>query len=196
MKKWQLGLIAVLLVVAGFFAALKNIKTELPAFGVVPDFQFENQTGRIFSSEELKNRVWVAGFIFTRCEGPCPVISSKMAQLKKRLHYSSRLKLVSFSVDPEYDTADKLAAYAARFDVPGKPEWVFLTGPKEKIYELAVQAFMQTASDDASQTDVQARFMHGTRLALIDSRGQIRGFYDSQDAGALDLLERDIRAIL
>lgn len=196
MKKWQLVLVAVMLVAAGFWAATKHIKTELPDYGPVPAFEFQNQKGQPFSSAELENKVWVAGFIFTRCMGPCPMISAKMAELKKRLHYSPRFALVSFSVDPEHDTPERLAAYSEKFEKKGKPVWTFLTGPKEKIYNLAVKTFMQTADEDSSQADVQRRFMHGTRIALVDGSGRIRGFYDSQDSNMVDALERDIRSIL
>ncbi len=196
MKKWQLALVAFMLVILGWIAAVKTVKVELPQFGVVPDFQFQDQTGALFSSDALKNKVWVAGFIFTRCMGPCPLISAKMAELKKRLHYSDRFALVSFSVDPDYDTPEKLKEYAAKFEKEGKPAWYFLTGAKEKIYELAVKTFMQTASQDPAQKDVQARFMHGTRLSLVDDKGIVRGFYSIEDADSIDKLERDIRAIL
>lgn len=196
MKKWQLILVAVMLVAAAFWASVKNVKTELPDYGPVPAFEFQDQSSQVFSSASLENKVWVAGFIFTRCMGPCPIISSKMAELKKRLSYSPRFALVSFSVDPEHDTPERLAAYAEKFKREGKPEWHFLTGAKEAIYDLAVQTFKQTASEDAEQADIQQKFMHGTRLALIDSRGHIRGFYDSQDSAMTNHLERDIRAIL
>jgi len=196
MKKWQLILVAVMLVAAAFWASVKNVKTELPDYGSVPAFEFQNQNNQVFSSSALENKVWVAAFIFTRCMGPCPTISAKMAELNKRLSYSPRFALVSFSVDPEHDTPEKLAAYAEKFKREGKPEWHFLTGAKEKIYELAVQTFKQTASEDAQQPDIQQKFMHGTRLALIDSWGRIRGFYDSQDPAMTNHLERDIRSIL
>lgn len=196
MKKWQLILVAVMLVAAAFWASVKNVKTELPDYGPVPAFEFQDQSSQTFSSAALENKVWVAGFIFTRCMGPCPIISAKMAELKKRLSYSPRFALVSFSVDPEHDTPEKLAAYAEKFKREGKPQWHFLTGAKEKIYELAVQTFKQTASEDIQQSDVQQKFMHGTRLVLIDSQGRIRGFYDSQDSAMTNHLERDIRAIL
>lgn len=196
MKKWQLILVAVMLVAVGFWAALKHVKTELPDYGPVSAFHFQDQNGQDFSDEQLENKVWVAGFIFTRCMGPCPMISAKMAELKKRLHYSSRFALVSFSVDPEYDTPERLAEYAEKFKREGKPRWTFLTGDKEKIYRLAVQTFKQAASEDVSENDIQQRFMHGTRVVLVDSRGHIRGFYDSQDPKMADTLERDIRAIL
>lgn len=196
LKNWQLWLVAVMLVVAGFLASIKHVKTELPEFGVVPQFQFQDQTGVSFSSEALKNKVWVAGFIFTRCKGPCPLISSKMAELKKRLSYSDRLAFVSFSVDPEHDTPEKLATYAEKFKREGKPQWYFLTGAKEKIYELAIKTFMQTASSDDAQSDIQQKFMHGTRLTLVDAEGRIRGFYNISDEGGIDKLELDIRSIL
>ena len=196
MKKRLLILVAAMLVIAGFFSVIKKIHRELPVYGQVNSFEFTNQTGKNFSSEELSGRVWVAGFIFTRCQGPCPVISAKMAELKKRLSYASHFSLVSFTVDPEYDTPEKLAEYATKFHREGKPEWNFLTGEKEKIYDLAVKTFMQTASQDPSQTDLQARFMHGTRLVLVDDKGRIRGFYSATDGDSISQLERDIRSIL
>jgi len=196
MKKWQLILVVVMLVVVGFWAVVKNVKTELPDYGKVSAFEFQDQSGQVFSSASLENKVWVAGFIFTRCMGPCPMISAKMAELKKRLHYSSRFALVSFSVDPEHDTPEKLAVYAEKFKREGKPSWHFLTGAKEKIYALAVETFKQTASEDPAQADIQQKFMHGTRVALVDGQGRIRGFYDSQDPEMVHHLERDIRAIL
>lgn len=195
-RRWQLALVAAVLVVAAFFAVVKKIKVELPVYGKVPVFQLRDQTGSDFSSEQLIKHVWVAGFIFTRCMGPCPVISAKMSELKKRLHYSPRFALVSFTVDPDYDTSEKLAAYSAKFNQEGSPLWHFLTGAKDKIYELALKTFMQTASDDPAQPELQARFMHGTRLALVDGEGQIRGFYDSQDSDAINKLELDIRSLL
>ncbi len=196
MRNWQLWLVAVLLVVAGFFAAVKKVHQDLPVYTQVPAFEFQDQNGKPFSSVMLSNRVWVAGFIFTRCMGPCPLISAKMAELKKRLHYSDRFSLVSFTVDPDYDTPEKLKEYSVKFEREGRPSWYFLTGAKEKIYEIAVKTFMQTASQDPSQKDIQARFMHGTRLSLVDDKGRVRGFYSISDADAAERLERDIRAIL
>lgn len=196
MKKFQLVLVAVLLVAVSWFAIVKKVKVELPSYGQVPPFEFQDQSGKDFSSQSLKGKVWVAGFIFTRCAGPCPVISSKMAALKKRLHYSTKFNLVSFSIDPEYDTPEKLSEYSKNFDQAEGPQWHFLTGSKANIHELAAKAFMQAASEDASQENIQNRFMHGTRLALVDTAGNIRGFYDSASPTVVDELERDIRSIL
>lgn len=196
MKKWQLALVAVMLVVAGFLAAVKKVHKDLPIYGQVPAFELIDQGGQVFSSERLSNQVWVAGFIFTRCQGPCPLISAKMAELKKRLHYSSRFALVSFSVDPEHDTPEKLASYSERFKREGKPAWYYLTGAKEKIYELAIKTFMQTASQDLTQKDIQSQFMHGTRVSLVDGEGRVRGVYNVLDADGVNALERDIRSIL
>ena len=196
MKKWPLFLVVAMLVVISFFAVVKKAHKELPVYGQVPTFEFQDQAGQSFSSSILLNRVWVAGFIFTRCQGPCPMISAKMSELKKRLNYSTNFSLVSFSVDPEHDTSEKLAEYASKFQSAGKPQWHFLTGAKEKIYELAIKTFMQTASDDVAQPDVQARFMHGTRVSLVDDQGRIRGFYNILDADGVNQLEQDVRSIL
>ena len=196
MKKWLLFVVVAMLVAISFFAAVKKTHKELPIYGQVPAFEFQDQAGKSFSSGELSNRVWVAGFIFTRCMGPCPIISAKMAELKKRLSYASNFSLVSFSVDPEHDSSEKLAEYALKFQNTGKPQWHFLTGAKDRVYELAIKTFMQTASDDATQPDVQARFMHGTRVSLVDDQGRIRGFYNILEVDGVNQLEQDIRSIL
>src|SRR5712691_11613357 len=69
----------------------------------VDDFSLVERSGKTVRRSDLSGRVWVAAFIFTRCAGPCAQVSANMAQLQQRLAGKSGVRLVSFTVDPEYD---------------------------------------------------------------------------------------------
>src|SRR5579872_173153 len=108
---------------------------RLPALGAVPEFKLTDQTGSEFTSTaSLAGRVWVADFFFTNCPGPCPRMSSQMHQVQTALA-GKDVKLVSMTVDPDRDTPEKLAKYAAFYSAtPGV--WYFLTGPRETLDHL------------------------------------------------------------
>src|SRR5579862_6510443 len=71
-----------------------------------PDFSFLERSGKIFSSSELKGKVWVVDFIFTHCAGSCPLLSQQMKYLQSEWKGNEDLKLVTFTVDPERDPVE------------------------------------------------------------------------------------------
>src|SRR5437763_16696652 len=71
-------------------------------FPPVGDFSLIERTGRQVDRSELAGKVWVASFIFTRCGGPCPLVSEQMALLQHDLEREPEVLLVSFTVDPEH----------------------------------------------------------------------------------------------
>ena len=71
---------------------------------------------------DKSGRVWVADFIYTTCEGPCPMMSKLMHQLQTLTAGMPDVKLVSFTVDPEHDSPPVLAAYAKHFQ-PDPARW-------------------------------------------------------------------------
>ena len=56
-------------------------RQSLPVIGAVAGFMLTNQDGKATTLADLTNRVWVADIIFTRCAGPCPVITGRMKSL-------------------------------------------------------------------------------------------------------------------
>jgi protein SCO1/2 len=187
---------AVLLV--GLFFGLTALRTKLggpesslPVHGTVADFAFQSQTGRRITRDDLFGHVWIADFIFTRCAGPCPRMTADLARIAGDLSAFPELRLVSFSVDPEYDTPAVLAEYAATYSAD--PErWYFLTGEKAKIFRLAIESFKMGAADGENAQDP---VLHSTRFVLVDRKGQIRGYYDSSDPMQLSALSRDAAAL-
>jgi protein SCO1/2/putative membrane protein len=149
-------------------------------------FELVERSGRTVTADDLKDRVAIASFIFTRCPLSCPRITSVMQGLQKRLDGTDVL-LVSFSVDPEHDTPEVLRQYADRYGA-APDRWWFLTGPKSIIYRLIRERFklgvMESAAPPGSDTE---SIVHSDRLALID-HGRIAGLFDSSDPEALDVL--------
>jgi protein SCO1 len=159
-----------------------------------PDFTFTAQGGNTFSSNDLKGKVWVADFIFTRCAGSCPMLSGQMRLLAQQWKGNDQLRLVTFTVDPDYDKVPIMAAYAQSFQADSK-NWIFLTGTKKDIYEAIGQGFKLSAAEDPQGTP-GFEFIHTTRMVLVDGEGKIRGLYDGEDETDMQNLRRDLKYLL
>ena len=68
-------------------------------------------------------------FIFTTCPSICPALSTTFSAAQGEL--GSNVRLVSISIDPEFDTPARLRDYARRFKAG--PQWTFLTGSREDV---------------------------------------------------------------
>lgn len=157
-------------------------KEPLPEYGVVPAFSLTSQDGQAFGSAQLAGRPWVANFVFTRCTGVCPPFTAKMAAIQKGSARFGGLNLVSFTVDPEYDTPERLEAYGTERQADFS-RWTFLTGERAALEAVIVKGLFQPVDrGDGSLLSLG----HSSRFVLVDARGHIRGFYPSEQAGAVD----------
>jgi protein SCO1/2 len=161
-----------------------------PVLGTVPPFELTDQDGNAFGSEELAGRVWIASFIFTRCETVCPRVTAQMARLQGRArNLEPALRLVSFSVDPEHDTPERLAGYARAHHASPRI-WTFLTGPAGEVRDT-VQRGLRIAVGREPDDPSPGAISHGTHLVLVDAAGRIRGYYDPAEPEAMDRVLRD-----
>lgn len=163
-------------------------------FWEVPDFSLEDQDGKVFSLRKLSGKIWIVDFFYSSCKGPCPMLSSRLSDLHKKFENDSRVGFLSISTDPEKDTSEVLKLYAKKFDADSR--WVFLTGRKEEVYRLANQGFKLSLQEVEGAAEP---ISHSTRLALVDSIGWVRGFYegvgDGGDNAARELI-RDISKLM
>lgn len=165
-----------------------------PVLGRLPAFSLTERSGRSVTRESLAGRVWVADFIFTSCAGLCPAMTARMARLQAEVPQGTRL--VSFTVDPEHDSPEVLTRYAEGFQAG--EEWLFVTGRKADLYNLAVDGFKLAAMEvpaDQQRAGGDGPFLHSGQFVLVDERGQVRGYYDSKDEGAVLRLVRDARRL-
>lgn len=158
-----------------------------PVLTQLPEFQFTTQANQPLGSADLKGKVWIADFIFTRCPGPCLRMTARMAVLQQELAAEPRLRFLSFSVDPEFDTPEVLFQYAKRHQAD-PARWFFLTGEKVKIHELAKSGFRVGGVEEVT--------LHTTRFILVDAQARVRGYYDSGDEESLRKLLEDARRVM
>ena len=169
----------------------------MPEYGATPDFELTERSGRTVTAGDLAGKVWVADFIFTTCAGPCPLMSTHMAALQRATE-DLDVQLVSFSVDPERDTPEVLSEYAARYKAD--PErWLFLTGPKQALYDMIQKGFL-LAVDDGSLTEGgkpgPGIITHSVKFVLVDREGRIRGYYSGEEAGVVQEILPDIQRLV
>ncbi|MFM8885901.1 MAG: SCO family protein [Chthoniobacterales bacterium] len=140
---------------------------KLPVMRAVPDFTLTDQDGNTVTRDDLRGKIWIADFIFTRCKGPCPLMTARMLEMQRALLKTPDVKLVSISVDPEHDTPAVLKAYAeANFAEPGR--WKFLTGDKTVIEKVVTEGFMQHLDEETGDP------VHGTMFLGVDGNGMVR----------------------
>jgi cytochrome oxidase Cu insertion factor (SCO1/SenC/PrrC family) len=187
-----------IVVITIFMIAMRGTTTrasamEIPVIGSVPEFSLTEANGTTLRRADLLGKVWIASFIFTRCAEACPTLMRHEALLQADLPQRDDLKLVSFSVDPDWDAPKVLTDYATTFGAD-RSHWLFLTGDKKQIYHVTIDGF-RLATVDADPTK-EMPILHSTKLVLVDRHGAIRGYYDSTDPEELRKLVRDARQVL
>jgi len=147
-----------------------------PEWPVGP-FSLTERSGRTITDKDLHGSVWVASFIFTRCSGPCPAVTSTVGKLQKDFKDEPGVKFVTFTVDPNRDDLSTLKEYAnARGADPER--WLFLTGEEATIHKLLREQFKQAVGHKTDpDTKPGDEFSHSSRLMVVDRKGVIRGIY-------------------
>ncbi len=168
--------------------------TRATVYGQLPQFSLLRETGAHIKLSDLIGKIWVADFIFTRCAGPCPVMTQSMAGLHNLLSGMDNVRFITFSVDPEYDTVEVLSRYAASFGADPN-RWAFLTGSRGAIVDLALHGFKLAVAEQIDGDDGH-RFIHSTKFVLIDEHGRIRGYYDGVDPQDVTRLATDITTMI
>ncbi len=181
------------LVIALAFVARAHRPRPAPAlYGHVPSFHLVDQHGAPFSDGSMLGHVSVVDFIFTRCPSSCPRLTAHMGELQARLEREgSRARLVSFSVDPDNDTPPVLAEYAARAHADDK-RWSFLTGPDADVRTAVVSGFKVALDKEPRPDSNEYDVVHGDWFVLVDPRGSLRGYYQTDDPKDLDGLVADL----
>jgi protein SCO1 len=145
----------------------------------IGDFTLTERSGREVSAADLRGKVWIASFIFTRCSGPCPQVTAAMAKLQAEFASQPDVRLVTFTVDPEYDDPKILTQYAERFHAD-PDRWLFLTGKETDVYRLLRDGFKVGADRNTDPGAAPGQAVnHDTHLAVVDRRGRVRGYFSA-----------------
>jgi len=160
-------------------------------FHRIADFKLFNQNGDTITQKDYKDKIYIADFFFTTCQTICPIMTDHMVQIQQKIKNNDKVKLLSHTVIPETDTVAQLKRYAEEKGVIDS-KWNLVTGPKKEIYDLARKSYLAVkTTGDGGKYDM----IHTENFMLIDSKKQIRGFYDGTDPDAIDQLLEDIETL-
>lgn len=171
----------------------KNGKTTFDTvWHQVSAMQFTNQFGKKVSFDDLKGKIIVLDFFFTRCPTICPKLARAMKKLQNSFtNNDSIVEFVSITVDPLHDSVPQLRKWAEKYDV-NPDSWWLLTGNRDSIYSMAIKEIKANIAD----MNVDTAFVHTENFFLLDKERIVRGWYNGFDSMAQKKLVRDIPLLM
>ncbi|KQL56983.1 transporter [Alkalicoccobacillus plakortidis] len=156
----------------------------------ITEFEYVNQNNETVSLVDLKGEYGLADMVFTNCPTVCPVMTPNMKELQDTaIEEGLNMKFVSFTVDPENDTVERLKQYTTNIG-SNDDYWSFLTGyDLEEITEFALESFRSPVQQ------VENDFVHSTRFFLIDEKGNVIRFYDGMSTNLTEIKEDMIKTV-
>ncbi len=194
----------IVFILAGTLGGIALVKQQqkkaivtLPIFGnpghVIGNYTFVNQNNETVTPATFENKIYVADYFFTTCKSICPIMSNTLQHINETYSTEERIKYISHTVDPEYDSAAVLASYAKAHNATTS-KWHFVTGNKKELYDVARYMYLlpKLAPGDGGTDD----FIHSQYLVLVDTKKRIRGFYDGTSPNDEKKLIADIETLL
>lgn len=167
-------------------------KSQDTAWHQVKNIYFSNQLGQRVSLDDLKGKIIVLNFFFSRCPSICPGLTRNMKKLQDSfIKNDSIVQFVSISVDPEHDSVPQLRKFANRYNV-NHDTWWFVTGDKKEIYDFAFNEIKASVAD----VNIDTAFIHTENFFLLDSNRIVRGWYNGFDTARQEQLVRDIPTLM
>ena len=160
----------------------------------LPDYTFTNTLGRAVRLAEFQGRALALTFIFTRCPFPtfCPRLSSNFSEAAEKLKATANgptnWHLLSITIDPEYDTPERLRAYAQRYKAD-PAHWDHVTGALIDITAISEQFGLQFWRANPNEP-----INHNVRTVVVDATGRIQWITPENEWKADTLVEQIVRA--
>lgn len=161
-------------------------------YPTINDFTFTNQDNHKISLKDLDGKIYIADFIFLSCPSICPKMTKEIHKVYDAYEQNPNIRFVSYTIDPEHDTVERLKAYSNKLGVDSE-KWFFLTGNKDSIYDLAENSYFSIAYADKK---APGGFVHSAGVLLIDKNKHIRGIYDVSQQKESDRLMNDVVILL
>jgi protein SCO1/2 len=166
--------------------------SRLADIGPAPKTVLVDSKQKRFDLEKLRGKVVLVSFVYTTCNGVCPLTTQALGRVQKKLDdaklWGNSVEFVSITLDPKRDTAEVLRGYA-KASGAASPAWHFLTGTPDEINTVI------TAWDMWVKSDAKGVLDHPSRIFLIDGRGRQREIYNLEFLKPETVLE-DVRELL
>jgi cytochrome oxidase Cu insertion factor (SCO1/SenC/PrrC family) len=203
MKGIVVGIVGLVFLVVGLFLLPKGKEQErwesenrIDTYWEVGDFELTDQNGEVFSSEELKGKIWLANFVFTSCAAECPLLTQQMSLVRRNLGPRPDIAFVSFSVDPQTDTPQRLADYAKPYGTD--PRWSLLTGDIDAVTQLVTTKFLMPLSrgEEPESSPTKRVISHSDKMLIVDGNGVVRYFCNGLNQRTVESLTEVFQVLI
>ena len=173
------------------FQLVDSTVQHVKRFHKIKDFSLVNQNGENITNENYRDKIYIADFFFTTCQGICPIMKENMIILQDKYKDDDQVYLLSHTVTPEIDTKEVLKKYSLEKGVIDS-KWNLVTGDKKQIYNLARKSYL--VAEDIEESKL-FEMIHTENFVLVDPERRIRGFYDGTDQESMNALIYDIKVL-
>ena len=173
------------------FQLVDSTVQHVKRFHKIKDFSLVNQNGENITNENYRDKIYIADFFFTTCQGICPIMKENMIILQDEYKDDDQVYLLSHTVTPEIDTKEVLKKYSLEKGVIDS-KWNLVTGDKKQIYNLARKSYL--VAEDIEESEL-FEMIHTENFVLVDPERRIRGFYDGTDQESMNALIYDIKVL-
>jgi protein SCO1/2 len=176
----------------------RELPPPLPKLYKVPEYTLINSFNKPFGSKDLAGKLYIAGFAFTSCPTTCPALMEKMDSIQKRVRgLGTNIALVTYTVDPEYDTPEVLFKFARKRHA-NPYVWSFLTGTEEQLKKTIIDGFKvpmgkrepMTGNVDGEEVSL-IDIAHSEKFVLVDWNGYVRKYYET-DKNSINQMMIDV----
>lgn len=177
-------------------AIIPGQSAEALADMTILPFDLVDQNGEPVDESIFEGRVTIVDFFFTRCPGPCPLMTSELGRIQDELA-GTGVRIVSFSVDAGHDDPAVLRAYAET-NGADLSTWTFVTGDEERIAALASDGLgfaLQRAEPSADVTSDGPNILHPTHFILVGPDAKVRALASVGNSEHIDLLVEGARRL-
>lgn len=168
------------------------------------DLDLTERSGKPVHLADLKGKVLVISWVFTRCPRGCAAVVAKLKKLQGEFANEPNLQFVSFTLDAE-DTPEMMQKFARSLDIKDDANWWFVNGEKDAVRKfMTSQAQFRPVQDmpEADRLSPDDKYIHDLRVAVIDHRGHVRSLADILNPDPEfakfwdDKLRKDLRYLL
>lgn len=148
------------------------------------DLELTERSGKKVHLADLKGKVLVISWVFTRCPRGCAAVIAKLKKLHEEFGSEPNLQFISFTLDAD-DTPEMMKKFASGLGIADDANWWFVNGDKEEVRKfMTSQAQFRPVQDipEKDRLSPDDKYMHDLRVAVIDHRGHLRGLEDILNA--------------
>lgn len=148
------------------------------------DLSLTERSGKEVRLEQLRGKIMLVSWVFTRCPRGCAGVVAKLKKLHEEYGNNPDIQFVSFTLDPD-DTPEMMGKFASGIGITPNDHWWFVNGPKDRVRDYLTRYMQFRPVQDipeAERLSPDDKYIHDLRVALIDHKGHLRGLHDIMNA--------------